>query len=560
MQQLRRFRRVALVTLSLLPAFAAAGPAIASNASPQAGGVFGSYLAGRVALSDGDATTAASAFLAALAQRPRDPELLQQAFFASLMAGRSEAGQLARSLPDNPVAQIVVGSEAAKGGNWKEAERCFRELPRQGLTQLLGPLLVAWSQQGGNRTDAALETLRPLIEGQRFRGLFALHAGMIADIANRQADAGRFYHIAETEMPDSNLRLAQILASWHARTGHAGAAQHDLSVLVSAAPDMAIALPTLIATTNKRPVARATDGMAEAFVALGAALHAQQAPDYATAMFRLALELRPDLTAARIMQSDVLTNRKLYAPALEMLAAVPATDPIASVVRLRRAVILERMGRDAEATQELERLARDYPDSPVPEMALGDDLRGKQKYAQAIAAYDRAAARIRQPAGPDWRLYYSRGMSYERLGDWQKAQADLHHALELAPDQPSVLNYLGYSMADMSKDLPEARRMIQRAAERRPNDGAITDSLGWVMYRQGQIPEAVRTLERAVELDSDDATINGHLGDAYWAAGRKLEAQYQWRRALTLNPTADDVAKLEAKLNPTPGGAVVSGQ
>ncbi|MBN8898254.1 MAG: tetratricopeptide repeat protein, partial [Rhodospirillales bacterium] len=126
--------------------------------------------------------------------------------------------------------------------------------------------------------------------------------------------------------------------------------------------------------------------------------------------------------------------------------------------------------------------------------------------------------------------------------------------------QPFVLNYLGYSWADKGEHLPEARRMLQRAAEKRPNDGAVVDSLGWVMLRQGQVADAVRLLERAVELDSEDATINGHLGDAYWAAGRKIEAQYQWRRALTLNPTADDAAKLETKLNPSQGGAVVSGQ
>ena len=124
--------------------------------------------------------------------------------------------------------------------------------------------------------------------------------------------------------------------------------------------------------------------------------------------------------------------------------------------------------------------------------------------------------------------------------------------LQLSPDQPFVLNYLGYSLADMGHHLDEARQMIQSAAERRPNDGAITDSLGWVMFRQGHSQDAVKTLERAVELEPEDATINGHLGDAYWAVGRKIEAQYQWRRALTLNPTPDDAAKLEAKLNTGP--------
>ena len=145
-------------------------------------------------------------------------------------------------------------------------------------------------------------------------------------------------------------------------------------------------------------------------------------------------------------------------------------------------------------------------------------------------------------------MFYSRGIAYERAGNWQKAEADLQKALELAPGQPSVLNYLGYTWADMGRNLPEARAMIQSAAEQRKNDGAITDSLGWVLYRQGEIKAAVKTLERAVELEPEDPTISDHLGDVYFAAGRKLEAMYEWKRALTLKPTPEDTAKIETKL------------
>jgi len=112
----------------------------------------------------------------------------------------------------------------------------------------------------------------------------------------------------------------------------------------------------------------------------------------------------------------------------------------------------------------------------------------------------------------------------------------------------------------MGHHLSEAKQMIERAAERRPNDGAITDSLGWVLFRSGDTQDAVKTLERAVELEPEDSTINEHLGDAYAAAGRKLEAQYQWRRALTLNPAPDDAVKLEAKINTGRQAAVLSGQ
>jgi Flp pilus assembly protein TadD len=124
-----------------------------------------------------------------------------------------------------------------------------------------------------------------------------------------------------------------------------------------------------------------------------------------------------------------------------------------------------------------------------------------------------------------------------------------------------VLNYLGYSWTEQGRNLPKARQMIERAVEQLPNDGSVLDSLGWVTLKQGDVKGAVRWLERAVELSSEDSTVNGHLGDAYWAAGRKREAQFQWRRALNLNPEPDDIPKLEAKLRegeptPTPTAAV----
>lgn len=121
--------------------------------------------------------------------------------------------------------------------------------------------------------------------------------------------------------------------------------------------------------------------------------------------------------------------------------------------------------------------------------------------------------------------------------------------MKLSPDEPSVLNYLGYSWTEQGHELDRAQQMIKRAAEQRPNDGAIVDSLGWVELRKGDVAGAVASLERAVEMEPEDPTINGHLGDAYWAAGRKLEAEYQWRRALTLNPEPDDAAHFQSRLH-----------
>jgi tetratricopeptide (TPR) repeat protein len=564
MQQIRSARRALLLALTLLTSCAAADPS-PNRSTARAGGdapsgVFGEYLTGRFAMSEADAQMAATQFLRALATHPDDPDLLQQAFVASLIAGRSEAVHLARELPDSQAAQLLLGQAEVRAGHWSAAEHRFEMLPRQGLTQLLQPLLIAWSQQGDGRTDAALATLRPFIDGRRFRGIYALHAALISDQAGRSAEAANLYRQAQTELGGMNLRLAQILASAQARHGHLGGAQRILTDMAADAPEMAIALPALTAASIAPAVPHATDGIAEAYLALAASLRNQDSGDFAMLVLRLALDLRPDFTAARLMASDILDGQRHFENSLQVLASVANDDPLIAVVRLQRASLSERLGHAEEAMRELQRIGHDYPDSPIPAMREGDLLRGKQRFADAIAAYDRAIGRIKTPGPTDWLAFYDRGICYERVRQWSKAEVDFTHALTLAPDQPFVLNYLGYSWADMGQNLTRARAMIEKAVQRRPDDGAIVDSLGWVMLRQGEIAGAVQTLERAVELEPEDASINGHLGDAYWAAGRKLEATYQWRRALIFNPEPDDAAKLEAKLQGGWQPTVVSGQ
>jgi tetratricopeptide (TPR) repeat protein len=560
MQHARAARRFVLLALTLLSACAASDPSSEADTGAVPAGVIGNFLAGRYALAEGDSNTAANDLLKAVAQSPTDPELTLEAFIACLNAGRPEAVKLARQLPDSQVAQLVLADVDIKAGRWDAAEDRFHALPRQGMTQLLQPLLVAWAQQGAGNTDTALSTLRPYVENPRFRSLFALQAAMIADLGNRPEVAAGLYRSVESAMSEPNLRLVQILASWQARSGQAAEAQKTLASLPNGAPDLSIAMPALMANVTRRPVPRAIDGVAEAYFTFAAILRAQDADEFSMIMLRLALDLRPDFTAARLLAADILENEHHTQAALQMLTDVPATDPIAAVVQLRRAALVDRLGHSDDAMRDLERMAKDYPDSPLPDEQRGDILRVTQRFPDAVAAYDKAIGRISHPSSSDWVVYYDRGVAEERSHQWPKAKADFEHALQLSPDQPFVMNYLGYSMADMGNHLDEARQMIQSAAERRPNDGAITDSLGWVLYRQGHTKDAVQALERAVELEPEDATINGHLGDAYWAAGRKIEAQYQWRRALTLNPTPDDAAKLEAKLNTGRPGPVLSGQ
>jgi tetratricopeptide (TPR) repeat protein len=563
MQPARSFRRAAVLGFSLFTASIAAGPLSAQTATRDGRdtqtGAYGAYLAGRFATAQSDPARAASEFLHALAIRPGDDDLQQEAFLAGLMAGRPEAASLARQMPESQAAQLYLANEDILAGRWSAAEQRFASLPREGLTQLLQPILVAWTEQGAGHIDQALATLRPFLEGQRLHAVYALNAALIADLGNRAAEATRLYGAAQSEFPGPTLRLAQILASWDARQGHLAEAERTIASLAETSPETAIALPGLAAALRTRPVSRASEGIAEAYLALAAALREQEAGDYAMVLLRLSLTLRPDFTAARLLAAEILETQHHLEAAQQMLALIPASDPLAPVVAVRQAFLTDELGHTEKALHDFQALARAYPNSPLPDLHAGDILRVKQHYPEAIAAYNRAIARIPSPGPNDWPVFYERGIAYERSHQWQLAEADFRHALALSPDQPLILNYLGYSWADMGRHLAQAQQMIQKAAERRPNDGAIVDSLGWVLLRQGDTAQAVKELERAVEMQPEDSTINGHLGDAYWAAGRKLEASFQWRRALTLNPEPDDAAKLEARLQGGHPAAVVAG-
>ena len=554
-----RLSRVALLVLTTLSA-CAANDSGWDDSPGQSGfkptGAYGAFLAGRFAAQNSDYQTAAEKLSEAsreAAESGAGRDVAAQAFIASVLAGR-DASRLAAALPANPVAQLVLADDDAKAGRWGNAEARYAGLPPEGVTQILRPLLVAWAQAGANRTAAALATLQPLMDNPRLRGIAALHAGLIADLGGQNADAERFYAQARAEFGGANLRLGLALASWQARRGYAAEARRAVDEMTAGTGELSLARPALEASVDKRLVNNASEGIAEVYLAVGASVQQQTQTETAQVLLQLAVAMRPDLTAARLLISDMLAVAKRYRPALAALEPVGSSDPLIAPVRLHRAALQDALGQTDEAIRTLEGLATAFPARPEPLAQEGDILRTKSRFPEAVAAYDRAIARLGTPSRANWPLFYARGISYERQGDWPKAEGDFLYALRLAPDQPSVLNYLGYAWTERDENLPRAREMIQRAVELQPDEGSYIDSLGWVQLRQGDGPAALKNLERAVELDSEDPVVNGHLGDALAAVGRWREAEFQWRRALTLKPEPGDAKRIEAKLATLPGG------
>lgn len=540
---------------AMLSGCAAAGtpsPAItAASEAAEPDGVFGNYLSGRFAQSETDTRAAADLMLEALRRDPHQAEVLNRAFVAALLDGRPEALRLARRLPGNQAASLLLVGSESLAGRWERAEQRVRALPRQGPAQLLQPLLLAWVQQGRGQTDAALATLRPLAEVGRLRGLHALHMALIADLAGRKPEAERAIRVALAETPAPSLRLLQIAAAIFARSGREGEAMALVDGLARALGDYALAASTPAqrrALLETRPVSSAVEGISESYLTLAVALRQQRVGEAALILARLSLRLRPDFAPTLLLIAESYAEESHPDSALRVLEAVPGNDALAPVTALRRATLFNRVDRVEEAEAALRGLAADLPEQPQPLVRLGDLLRARNRFPDAVQAYDAALARIAEAGATDWPLYYARGISHERSGNWPQAEADFKRALELAPEQPYVLNYLAYTWVEQGRELVEARRMLERAVALRPDDGNIVDSLGWALFRLGDIPGAIAALERAVELEPRNSVINDHLGDAYWSAGRQQEARFQWRRALGLEPEAAEVAKITTKL------------
>jgi tetratricopeptide (TPR) repeat protein len=508
----------------------------------------GAFLAAEFAAHEGDVAYAAARMAEALDADPSSAELRNDAFVLDMLARTPQAAELARTVPDNPIAALLLATLAARAGDWQKAELGFAELPHDPLTDAMRPLLMAWAQEAQGLADRAMDTLQPALTNGKLGSIGLLHAALIADAGHRDGLAQRLYNDLAHAQTQPSLQFAQIYSSWQARSGDMAGARATLDSAIRNAPELEIAKPGLMAALAQAAAPNATLGMARAYVEVAAELRGHNGHDVADLLVQLALELAPDLTDARLLASDIASTQKQPHLAASYLAGIAPADPLWPVIQLRLANLYERDNRPEEASALLKTLAERFPSRPEPLAQLGDTLTDQKHLPEAVTAYDQAIALLRHPAASDWVVFFARGSVLERLHEWPRAEADMNRALELSPDQPYVLNFLGYSLAERNMDLPLAQDMIQKALAAKPNDGAIVDSLGWVKLRLGDTKEALRLLEKAAELEPDDPSITGHLGDAYWDAGRHVEAEDQWRRALVLKPEPDEQARIEGRL------------
>jgi tetratricopeptide (TPR) repeat protein len=543
----------AVVLFSLQPAFAAETPTTQDLVHATASG---SYLAARHAGIERDSTTAAAYYLNVLKADPRNADLLSHAFLSVLTDGDiDEAGRLADRLiqldRSDRIARLVIGVRALKQKQYGLARQNFAQSVRGPVTDLTATLLSAWALSGAGDTRAAVDTLDRLAGPDWYAIFKDLHAGLILDVANNKKDAGKRYERTYKADPVA-VRTVEAYGRYLSRAGTKDDALKVYQDFNKAVPDHPVIVEEMkeITAGEKLPVLADSPqaGAAEALYGLGASIGRRGGEDLALIYLQLALYLEPTHTMALLSLADLYESLKKPELAIKVYDRIPPSSPLHRNAEIQIASDLDTLDRTDEAKKRLERLVAEHPKDTEAILALANILRGRKDFAECANVYGKAIANVPVPEKVNWVMFYFRGICHERSKQWPLAEADLKKALELYPDQPLVLNYLGYSWIDQGVNLDQGMNMIRRAVEQRPDDGYIVDSLGWANFRIGNYDEAVKDLDRAVELKPEDPTINDHLGDAYWRVGRVLEARFQWSHAKDLKPEPEDLPKIEEKL------------
>lgn len=555
MQTSRRAKR-ALVTLTAAVAlFAAAAPAPVSADSAT-----GSYLAARHASNLNDYDFAATYFTRALARDTGNTDLMEQAVLYKVAAGRvREAVPIARQLvdkdSDHRIAQLVLVAEHLRKKEYEKASSRLESFGTDSFNVITAQLLKGWTEHGKGDDEAAQEAFAEL-SGQNLFGYFGrYHAALAKSIDGDAAEADAAFKAAiGKERP--SVRMAEAYGRFLERDGRSDEAAEIYGEAMASAPSdpvLATSLDRATSSGAEKPplmVSTAQQGVAEAMFGLAGAFAREDGGVRLSLVYvQLALNLNPDMEAARVLLGNVMEAQQRWEQAAETYDKVGKDSPYYRIAQIGRADALGRIDKIDEALETLTGLEKDYPEEVSLPIARGDLLRRVERYEEAGLAYDRAIELTPNPEPRHWSLFYARGVCRERTGDWDGAEADLKKALEFRPNQAHVLNYLGYSWIEQGKNLEEARGMIERAVAVRPDDGYIADSLGWVQYRLGDFEEAVKTMQRAVELNPTDPVINDHYGDTLWAVGRRLEAKFQWKRALSFKPDEEElIERIRAKL------------
>jgi tetratricopeptide (TPR) repeat protein len=508
----------------------------------------GAFLAARTADVDHDYDTAIALYRKALNFDPANLEIRERLMISLFLKGDFDGGvKEASNLKDDKsvdrITRIVRGLNDIRDGRYETARRVLNYTGPNDLDRLTHQLLAAWAEVGAGKTKHAISSLSTMKGPDWFKVFTDYNLGTMALVAGDTGTARQYLSAAVTNKeavataPDTFMRAVIALARLEASAGNKQKALDAVSVGDSMVNNYAPlkALRQSIEKDEKQPqqITTAAQGAAGVLFSIGGALNRQGAEDMVSLYLQISHALDPKSADTLILLGGMAEKLEQPDRAIGYYGDVPQDSPMRRISELQLGVTLADTGKVDDAKKHLKELIASDPSDIRSYIAYGSVLSDAKDYKAMAENYDKAVEVIGSvPKQSDWSIFFQRGIAYERLKQWDKAEPSFRKALELNPGQPQVLNYLGYSLVDMNINLDEGLGMIKKAVDARPDDGYIVDSLGWAYYRMNKFDDAVTELERAVQLRAGDATINDHLGDAYWRVNRKLEAVYQWNRAL----------------------------
>lgn len=541
-----------------------APPAVSVNLGPDpVDGMAAAYLSARFAADHHDYSKAAELFAKCLEKDGKNPLLLSSAFFYAIAAGQIETGadyaqRLLAVSSGQRIANLTIATVAMKRGDFKAAREVIAKSHRDGVVAFPVNIFEAWIAAGAGDRKSAQGILEGLKKQSAVEAVVLFNEAAMAEYFDDAAQADVLYRKLLQQSSEVSPRLAEAYGRFLERSGKNSQALAFYGRILA---DPAL---SSIAATGKARIAQgqkpaalvssAQDGAAEALLGVATSLSDENGADISIAFLHLAKHLRPDFELADLLMADRYEVIGDYDAAIAIYDKIPPQSPYYRVSALQNSSDKNLSKREDGALKDLETVVGRFPDDASVWTVYGDVLGRLKKYAEAVKAYDRAAALVGTPTKKDWALYFARANAAQNAGDWESAERDLTLALKLNPNEPQILNFLGYTWVDQNRNLRQGVSMLEKANRLAPNDGYITDSVGWAYYRLGRYADAAEMLERAVLLTPQDPTINDHLGDVYWKLGRKLDAEFQWNHALAFGPADEDKAKIAKKLQAIPAG------
>jgi tetratricopeptide (TPR) repeat protein len=512
------------------------------------------YLAGRVATRLQD-TAAASQFLAnALQMEPDNSILIERLFLLQLAAGNisqaeTSAAKVVGFNSQQRMARITLGLKEFRDQNYAAARSNFNEAAYTPDGELVAALLNAWTYAAEGSLDSAMKELAKNEGQDSFVSAKLINAALIADYMGSGVRAEAQYRKA-IELAGPKLRVVQAYGNFLERNKRsAEAIKLYNSYLQSGQIDALIQSALKSAQAGTVPsafVATPGEGVGEVLYALASTKSGDQDGNIGLLYCQLALAFTGDLPMTVSLLGDLQSILKSYQSAIDAYEQIPVSSPLRVYADLQISLNLFFSDKTDLATIRLNKLLQVDPKNLTAWTVLGDIHRIKRNNQKAIDAYT-SGIDLFPPNSGSWQLYFNRGETYDNAKDYAKAEIDFRKALSLAPNEPKILNYLGYSLIEHGKNLDEALAMVKKSVELRP-DGYNTDSLGWAYYTMGDFDLAADYLERAVDLKASDPIIAEHLGDAYWHVGRKNEAYFQWQHAKDNGAKNKDLMRVEVKL------------